>query len=337
MSDMTKLPPSHVAGIQGAAGGYRDGNFVQAADPRRFWGIPTLLKAPPLTDDRAATIGLVGIPFDGGNSRTRGAAFGPRGVRNISFRVGGWNEELRVNPYDAHQMADCGDIVLSPFSIADAYASIGNAVRGIIGRDILPVAVGGDHSVTYPILKELAAKHGKLSIVHYDAHCDVSDTAFGEPYHYGSIFRRGIEDGLIDPTRMIQIGPRKHFHHGEVEYLKSVGIELISSNALKHMGPGIREQLAGRLARLKGTKVYVSFDIDYVDHAYAPGIGSPEPFGPTSWEAIESLRALKDLGQDIVGFDLVEVAPHHDVNDLTTYLAVQILFEMVCLVPQTRK
>ncbi len=337
MSDTARLPKGHVAGIQGAAGGYRDGNLILAEDYRRFWGVPTLLKAPPLPEAKSPTIGLFGVPFDGGNSRTPGTSFGPRGIRNISFRVGGWNEELRINPFEAHSLADCGDVVLSPFSIADAYVSIEKAVSRIVDRGMLPVAVGGDHSISYPIMKALAARHGKLSIVHFDAHCDVSDTAFGEPYHYGSIFRRGVEDGLIDPARMIQIGPRKHFHHGEVEYLKANGIEMISSNGLKQMGPRIRELLAARVARLKGTKIYVTFDIDYVDHSYAPGIGSPEPFGPTSWEALESLRALRELGPDIVGFDLVEVAPHHDLKDMTTYLAVQFLFEMVSLVPPTRR
>ncbi len=337
MVEKSDRPKSHVSGIQGASGGYLDGAMILSDDYRRFWGIPTLLKAPPLPDALSPTVGLYGIPFDGGNSRTPGTSFGPRGIRNISFRVGGWNEELKVNPFEAHSLADCGDVVLSPFSISDAYVSIEKAAAKILDKGMLPVGVGGDHSVTYPILKAMAAKYGKLSVVHFDAHCDVSDTAFGERYHYGSIFRRGIENGLIDPTRMIQVGPRKHFHQGEVEFLKANGIEMISSNSLKKMGAGIREELAGRFARLKGTKIYVTFDIDYVDHAYAPGIGSPEPFGPTSWEALESLRALQEVGADIVGFDLVEVAPHHDLKDMTTYLAVQLLFEMICLVPPTRR
>lgn len=337
MTNSAALPSKHVSGILGAAGGYRDGNFVLADEYRRFFGIPTLLKAPLLTDVEHPSIGLYGIPFDGGNSRTPGSSFGPRGLRNISFRVGGWNEELRVNPYDAHSMADCGDVVLSPFSIADAHASIEAAVGKITERGMLPIGVGGDHSVTTPILRALASRHGQLSLIQFDAHCDVSDTQFGESYHYGSIFRRGIEDGLIDPLRLIQVGPRKHFHNGEVEFLKANRIEMISSTDLKKMGSDVREQLQARFERLKGTKIYVTFDIDFVDHSYVPGIGSPEPFGPTSWEAVEALRALLAVREDIIGFDLVEVAPHHDVKDMTTYLAAQFLFEMVSIIPPTRR
>src|SRR6185295_17139315 len=137
MSDSTRIPTGHVIGIQGAAGGYRDGNLILADDYRRFWGIPSLLKAPPLNEAKSPTIGLYGIPFGGGSSRTPGASFGPRGIRNISFRVGGWNEELKVNPFEAHSLADCGDVVLSPFSIADAYASIEKAVTKIVDGGML--------------------------------------------------------------------------------------------------------------------------------------------------------------------------------------------------------
>ena len=131
MPETPRLPKEHVIGILGAAGGWRDGHLVLAEDDRRFSGIPTLLKAPPLPNADQPTIGLFGVPFDGGNSRTPGASFGPRGIRNISFRVGGWNEELKVNPFEAHSLADCGDVVVSPFSISDAHASIEKAAKAM--------------------------------------------------------------------------------------------------------------------------------------------------------------------------------------------------------------
>ncbi len=338
MSDKkTSVPADYVTGILGADGGYTEGRLMTADDYRRFCGVPTFLKAPFLADVADATIGLVGVPFDGGSSRTAGSRFGPRGVREASFRVSGYNAELKVRPYDVHNMADCGDVLLSPFSILDTYKSIELAIRTLLARGILPIAIGGDHSVTLPILRAVSAKHGPLALVHFDAHCDVSDSQFGQPYHYGSVFRRAVEEKVIRPDQTIQVGIRKHYHQGEIDFITSHGFELVTSRDLKEMGPAVRRLLAERLERLRGAPVYVSFDIDFVDAAHAPGIGSPEPFGPTSFEAIEALRALTAIADDIVGLDLVEVSPVHDVANLTTYLAAQILFEMVSIVPPTRR
>src|SRR5205085_8372505 len=135
---------------------------------------------------------------------------------------------------------------------------------------ILPIAIGGDHSVTLPLLRAAHAKHGRLAVVHFDAHCDVSDTQFGAPYHYGSTFRRAVEEGIVQPDRMVQIGIRKHYHQGEIAFLRQHGIERITSRDLKAMGPALRETLQARLARLKGAPVYVTFDLDFVDAASAP-------------------------------------------------------------------
>jgi agmatinase len=331
------VPPKNVVtGLLGAAGGYTDGRMVTTGDHRRFWGVPTFLRAPMIQETEKPTIGIVGLPFDGGSSRTSGSRFGPRGVRQLSCRGSAYNAELNVNPYEVHNIVDCGDVILSPFSITDTYLSIERAIRSLLDRNIMPVSVGGDHSVTLPILRAMHAKHGELAVVQFDAHCDVSDTAFGSPYHYGSMFRRAIEEGLVRGDQMIQVGIRKHYHRGEIEFLKENKFELITTNDMKRMGPAIREEMTKRFARLRGKKVYVTFDIDCIDHAYAPGIGSPEPFGPTSYESVEALRALTVLASDIVGFDLVEISPQHDVNDMTSYLGVQLLFEMVSIVPPTR-
>ena len=332
----TSVPANYVTGVLGAAGGYDEGRMVSTEDYRRFGGIPTFLKAPLIRDVAEPTIGIVGIPFDGGSSRTAGARFGPRGLREMSFRVSGYNAELDVRPYDAHNIVDCGDIVLSPFSIADTYRSIELAFRDLLGRGLITIGIGGDHSVTLPILRAIAAKHGPVALVHFDAHCDVSDTAFGAPYHYGSVFRRAVEEKLIVPGKIIQIGIRKHYHRGEIEFLNANGFERITARDLKFMGPNIRGKLAAKLERLAGTKLYVTFDIDFVDHASAPGIGSPEPFGPNSYESVEALRAVTAVAKDIVGLDLVEVSPPHDVGNQTAYLAAQLLFEMVSIVPATR-
>lgn len=329
------LPAGYVTGILGASGGYDEGHLIAADDTRRFIGVATFLKAPLLKDVAQPTVGIVGIPFDGGSSRTAGSRFGPRGVREASFRVSGYNPELDVRPYDIHNLADCGDILVSPFSITDTYKSIERGVASLLDRGIVPIAIGGDHSVTLPLLRAMHARHGKLALVHFDAHCDVSDTQFGSPYHYGSVFRRAVEEGLIDGGKTVQIGIRKHYHKGEIEFLRTHGFELVTARDLRGMGADVRTRLAERLARLKGHKVYVTYDIDFVDAACAPGVGSPEPFGPDSFAAVEALRAVRELGPGIVGFDLVEVSPLHDVANLTTYLGAQLVFEMACLLPPT--
>ena len=282
------------------------------------------------------TVGIVGVPFDGGSSRTAGSRFGPRGLRDSSFRISGYNAELKVQPFDVHRIVDCGDVLLSPFSILDTYQAIQAAVSGLHTDNILPIAVGGDHSITLPLLRAAHAVHGPLALVHYDAHCDVSDTQFGSPYHYGSMFRRPVEEGIVVPDKMVQIGVRKHYHPGEIEFLDKHGIERITSNDLKAMGPSIRATLQERLSRLGGTEGYLTFDLDFIDASSAPGIGSPEPFGPSSYEAVEALRAVRGIAGDIVAMDLVELSPIHDVSHLTAYLAAQILFEMVCLLPARR-
>jgi agmatinase len=331
------IPASYVTGILGASGGYTEGHLISADDSRRFCGVATFLKAPLLKDVADPTVGFVGIPFDGGSSRTGGSQFGPRGVREASFRVSGYNFELDVRPYDIHNLVDCGDILVSPFSITDTYQSIERALTSLLDRNIVPVSIGGDHSVTLPLLRALHAKHGPLALVHFDAHCDVSDTQFGSPYHYGSVFRRAVEEKLIRGDRTVQIGIRKHYHKGEIEFIRASGFDIITSRELKEMGAGIRAGVAARLAPLRGHKVYVTYDIDFVDAASAPGVGSPEHFGPNSFEAIEALRAVHTVAPDIVGFDLVEVSPIHDVANLTTYLAAQLLFEMVSILPPTRR
>lgn len=327
-------PSTLVGGMVGAAGGYTDGDTITTGDQRRFWGVNTLLKAQIHDLVENPTIGLMGIPYDGANSRTPGTRFGPRGVRTAGTRMSGYSAEFDTMPHSKHRMADFGDVILSPFSIADAHQSIENAATRLFEAGILPVCVGGDHSVTLPLLRAAAKKHGPLAVVHFDAHCDTSDTAFGQPYHYGSIFRRATEEGIIDPAKVIQIGQRKFYHPGELSFARE-HFEVITSRDLKLMGPGLRDVLKQRVARLAGAKVYVSFDIDFIDHAYAPGVGSSEPFGPTSFEAIEALRALSDIAGDIVGFDLVEICPPHDVRDQTSYLGAQILFDFVSMLPPT--
>jgi agmatinase len=287
---------------------------------------------------RNPTVGIVGVPYDGATYRTPGSRFGPKAVRNASFRIPHFNLALERNPHLTQRMADCGDILISPFSIPDAYAAIEKGLRKIIARNMIPLAIGGDHSISLPILRALHAKHGKLALVQFDAHTDIADQAFGQKYYHGSMFRRAVEEGLIDPKKTIQVGIRKAYYLGELEWCRSVGFETISARELKLMGPGVRDAMAERFARLRGTPTFITFDMDFVDHAYAPGTGGPEPFGPTSFEAIETVRGLLAIEQDLVGFDINEICPVNDgANDLTTYLATLVAYEFVSLLPAPKK
>ncbi len=318
--------------------GYKDGRLISTEDHRRFGGHGTFLKAPLLRECRNPTIGIVGVPYDGATYRTPGSRFGPRAIRNASFRVSHFNMELERNPHQTHRIADCGDILISPFSIPDAYEAIEKGIRSLLARNIVPIAIGGDHSITLPILRAIHAKHGKVGLVQFDAHCDIADQAFGQKYYHGSMFRRAVEEGLIDPHKTMQIGIRKAYYLGELEYCRSIGFEVISARELKLMGPGVRDAMAERFSRLRGTKTFVTFDMDFVDHAYAPGTGGPEPFGPTSFEAIETVRGLLAIEDDLVGFDINEICPVHDsANDLTSYLATLIAYEFCSILPPPRR
>jgi len=287
--------------------GWRDGKLETCHDIKRFAGIPTFIKAPLLELQENPTVGIVGVPYDGGIVRTPGTRFGPREIRNACWRVNEFNPEIGVNPYAIHNIVDCGDLVLSPLSISDTFESIQKGICHLLDRNIIPVSVGGDHFITHPILKSIADKHGTVACIHFDAHTDTADEGFGQKLNHGTMFRRGIEEQLICGSDLIQVGIRKIYHDRELDYHQEHGIEVISSRDLRNMQPDLRGKFAEHLARLKGKKVYVTFDIDFIDPAYAPGTGSPEVAGPTSDEALECIRALQGL--DIVGFDLVEVSP----------------------------
>lgn len=312
---------------------YRDGARVTTGDVRRFTGIPTFLKAPLLGEVENPTVGIVGVPYDGGTIRTPGSRFGPRAIRDYCWRLNEYNPELAVNPYDLHRIVDCGDIILSPLSLEDSHESIRLGIAKILEQGMVPISVGGDHFISYPILQAIHAVHDKVAVVQFDAHTDTADYCYGQRFHHGSIFRHAVDDGLIDGDKLIQVGIRKLFHAEELDYHEEHSIEVISARDLKEMGSATRETLAARLERLKGHKVYVTFDIDFVDPTYAPGTGSPEVGGPTSDEALECVRALKGL--DIVGFDLNEVSPPYDLRDLTSLLSAQLLYEMVSVLKPT--
>jgi guanidinopropionase len=299
----------------------------------RFGQIATFMLLPAAESPEGLDVALLGIPYDGGVSYRPGARFGPRAVREQSSLIRSWHPVLKVHPFERLQVADCGDIDVNPSSIEATYAAITAKVDAVVAAGAAPVCVGGDHSVTLGILRSLAKRHGPLGLVHFDAHPDTWDQYFGSKFFHGTPFRRAVEERLIDPRRMIQIGIRGPLYGPEdFAFHDEHGIEVVRIEAIKEEGTA---PVAARLARLRGAPVYCSFDIDAVDPAFAPGTGTPEVGGLTSYEALALVRAL--AGLELIGADVVEVSPPYDgPGQVTALLAANLLFELVCLLALAR-
>lgn len=299
----------------------------------RFGQIATFMLLPVAQSAEGLDVALLGIPYDGGVSYRTGARFGPRAVREQSSLIRTWNPVLKVHPFQRLRVADCGDVDVVPISIERTYAQIERAIDAVVGAGAMPLVVGGDHSVTLPILRSLARRHGRLSLVHFDAHPDTWDQYFGSRFFHGTPFRRAVEEDLLDPRRMIQVGIRGPVYGPEdFAFHDEHGIEVVRIEAVKERG---LEWVAGRFGRLRGGPVYCSFDIDAVDPAFAPATGTPEVGGLTSYEAVALVRAL--AGLNLVGADVVEVSPPYDgPGQVTALLAANLMFELVSVMALER-
>jgi agmatinase len=299
----------------------------------RFGQIATFMLLPVAESPDGLDVALLGIPYDGGVSYRPGARFGPRSVREQSSLIRPWHPVLKVHPFERLRVADCGDIDVVPNSIEATYVAITQRIDVVVAARAAPVCVGGDHSITLGILRSLAKRHGPLGLVHFDAHPDTWDEYFGSKFFHGTPFRRAVEERLIDPRRMIQVGIRGPLYGPEdFAFHDEHGIEVVRIEAVKEQGTAA---VAERFARLRGAPVYCSFDIDAVDPAFAPGTGTPEVGGLTSYEALVLVRAL--AGLELVGADVVEVSPPYDgPGQVTALLAANLLFELVCLLALAR-
>jgi agmatinase len=299
----------------------------------RFGQVATFMLLPQAETARDLDVALLGIPYDGGTSYRTGARFGPRAVREQSSLIRSWNPVLKVHPFEKLRVADCGDVDVVPISIERTYEAVERRIGAVTAEGALPVCVGGDHSVTLPILRALARRHGPLGVVHFDAHPDTWDEYFGSKFFHGTPFRRAVEEGLVDPRRMIQVGIRGPLYGPEdFEFHDRHGIEVIRIETVKEQGTA---WVAERLGRLRGGPLYCSFDIDAVDPAYAPATGTPEVGGLTSYEALVLVRAL--VGQALVGADVVEVSPPYDgPGQITSLLAANLMFELVSVLARER-
>ncbi len=303
---------------------------INAFESPRFSQPPTFMRLPYRRDLAAMDTALVGIPFDGGTSYRAGTRFGPREIRSQSSMIRPFNHVLKTNPFTTRRVADYGDIDVAPVSIERTYERIETAVGEILEHRVLPVAVGGDHSITLPILRAVAKRHGPVALVHIDAHLDTWDEYFGGKYFHGTPFRRAVEEGLIDPRQTIQIGIRGSLYaEDDFDFQARHGMIVVPIGEVKEQGVAA---VADRWRSLVQGRVYVSFDIDSVDPAYAPGTGTPEVGGLTSYEALCLVRALRGL--QVVGFDLVEVSPPYDgPGQITALLAANLLYEFLSTLP----
>jgi agmatinase len=295
----------------------------------RFEGIPTFMRLPHITDPKALDVALVGVPFDGGTTYRPGARFGPRHIRVQSALIRPYNPVLDVNPFERKRIGDYGDLPVNPLSLEDTYTRIEQGLGPLVETGVVPVSVGGDHSVTLPLLRAVARRHGPLALVQIDAHSDTWDEYFGSRHSHGTIIRRGIEEGILVPGAILQVGIRGQVYgKNDFDFSRQHGIEWITCEEFHRKG---LRAVRPKLTRLRKRPCYLTFDIDAVDPAFAPGTGTPQVGGLSSAQALELLRALRGLG--IVGADLVEVAPPFDSSELTSLLAANLLYEILSILP----
>jgi guanidinopropionase len=311
-------------------------SYEELADPQlqpRYSGIPTFFRLPHSVDLDQVDIAVVGVPFDGGVTNRSGTRHGPREVRNQSSLIRKVNQATGVAPFDLVRAADLGDAWIErPFELEGALAEITAFFATVRAAGVTPLSVGGDHSISLPILRAIAAE-GPLGMVHIDAHCDTGDDYLGSRFHHGAPFRRAVEEGLIDPKRVIQIGIRGSLSTADIwqfsydSGMRVVPIEEFQDNGWRWTAEEARKVIGSGPA-------YLSFDIDALDPVYAPGTGTPEAGGLTTLEAQRLIRAVGGL--DFVAADLVEVSPPFDCGGITTMTAATILFEILCVLVQAR-
>jgi agmatinase len=304
-----------------------------AFETPRFSGPRTFMRLPHVRDLEGVDVAIVGIPTDGAVVYRSGARFGPEGIRSASVMLRNYNPLLGVDVVERLSLVDYGDVPTVPGSTTDSLERSSAALREVVGAGVTPLCLGGDHTVLLAELRALAAVHGPLALVQLDAHHDLWDEYFGQKLFHGSVVRRALEEGLIDPARSIQAGLRGSLtERGDAELPKRFGIDSLTFEELAAVGPaGFSERVRDRVG---DAACFLSFDVDFVDPAFAPGTGTPEVGGPSSREALTYVRSL--AGLDFRGFDCVEVAPPFDPAGVTSFVAANACFEMLSLLAWRR-
>jgi guanidinopropionase len=316
----------------------RDISDYQPLDPTqspRFSGIPTFMRLPAVNDPSDVDIALFGVPFDGGSPNRTGSRHGPRQLRyesGVSIRR--YHPVTNISPFELCRVADLGDAPVNPIDLMDSLNRIEAYARKIVEAGAVPLAAGGDHLISLPILRAVA-KDGSVGVVQFDAHVDTYDSFFDKRFKYnnGTPFRRAIEEGLIDPKRMVQIGIRgSRFSRDDLDYGREVGIRVITIDEYFDVGPKAVVEEIRRI--VGGGRTYVTFDLDAIDPSYVPGNGSPEVGGLSTRDAQVLLRGLSGL--NIIGADVNELVPPLDPSGNTAIVAANLMFEILCVIAVNR-
>jgi agmatinase len=299
---------------------------VDGTQVPRFAGPATFARLPRIDQVSDVDVSVVGVPFDAGVSYRPGARFGPSHVRESSRLLRPYNPAVDVEPFASQQVVDAGDIVANPFDIEEAIGQVEAGARDLLERSRRLVTIGGDHTIALPLLRAMAAVHGPVAVVHFDAHLDTWDTYFGAPYTHGTPFRRASEEGLVDRSGCVHVGTRGPLYSTQdLVDDRDLGFAVVGSVEMDDLGArGVLERIK---ARVGDRPVYLSVDIDVLDPAFAPGTGTPEAGGLTSRELLAILRGFADL--DLVGADVVEVAPAYDHAEVTGIAASHVVYEIL--------
>jgi agmatinase len=299
----------------------------------RYCGPSTFARLPRLDEVERADVKILGVPFDSGVSYRPGARFGPEHIRASSKLLRPYNPAQDVHPFNAQQVVDAGDVAANPFDLIEAMAAIEAAADELRADGSQLLTIGGDHTIALPMLRSLAKTHGRIAVLHFDAHLDTWDTYFGAPFTHGTPFRRASEEGLVDTDHCLHMGIRGPLYSKiDIDDDEQLGFRIFRSD--DYQTRGLDAAIDTMRARLGDAPVYVSVDIDVLDPAHAPGTGTPEAGGLTSRELLNSLRALEGL--NVVGADIVEVSPPYDHAEMTGIAAAHVGYELLSVMAANR-
>lgn len=285
------------------------------------------MRLPHITDPKELEIALLGIPFDGGTTYRPGPRFGPRHVRQQSAIIRPWNPVMNVDPFAKYRIGDYGDFSVNPLSIEDTFRRVEEQMKQVLGAGARPVSVGGDHSLSLPLLRSIAKVHGPVGLIQFDAHNDLWDEYFGSKLSHGTPFRRAIEEDLLLEGNFLQVGLRGQvYSQHDFDFAREHKVKMITAEEYHASGIALFRR---QLRTFRNKPVYITLDIDCVDPAYAPGTGTPQVGGFTSIQILQLVRELRGL--NIVGCDLVEVSPPYDTGEITSLLAANLLYELLCV------
>jgi len=312
-------------------------NKFKPSDPiksPRFSGIKTFMRLPHTKTLEDVDFAIIGVPSDAGASFRTGQRDGPAAIRKISALLRHHNPILDISPFDYISGVDYGDLPVVPGYIEEGYKRIEENLFPVVDAGIIPILLGGDHAITLPELRAIVKKHGAVALLHFDAHSDTVEEYFGKPYNHGTSFKRAVEEELLLVDNSIQIGLRGSIYSKDhLKIPKNLGFVVVTAEEIRKIG--FSKLLQKIHETIDNNKVFLTFDIDFVDPAYAPGTGTPEIGGFSSGEAIDLIRGVKDL--NFVGFDVVEVLPSYDPSEITALLAANIVYEIISIIAYKKR